>query len=204
MKPMKSSHRLEYISTREAAALLGVALSTVQLWVEAGTLPAWKTAGGHRRIPRAAVDDMLSQQQSMLQPSLVQVEQFKILVVEDDPVQLGLYRQKLTDWHLPIKLLTANDGFEGLIMVGRHTPNLIITDLRMPGMDGFRLIRQLSEQTPETPCDILVVTGLNADEIEAAGELLPEIPIYSKPIPFAALRVLIESKLQRFYRKISS
>ena len=35
-----------FVSTREAAARLGVALSTVQAWVETGILPAWKTAGG--------------------------------------------------------------------------------------------------------------------------------------------------------------
>ncbi|MFM7066754.1 MAG: excisionase family DNA-binding protein, partial [Gammaproteobacteria bacterium] len=35
-----------YLSTREAADLLGVSLRTVQLWVESGTLRAWKTAGG--------------------------------------------------------------------------------------------------------------------------------------------------------------
>lgn len=52
----------DYLTTREAAELLGVALRTAQLWVEAGTLRAWKTAGGHRRITRESVNALLARQ----------------------------------------------------------------------------------------------------------------------------------------------
>ncbi|MFY8043989.1 MAG: MerR family transcriptional regulator, partial [Rhodoferax sp.] len=46
------------MTTREVGEALGVAVRTVQLWVESGVLPAWRTAGGHRRIARAAVDKL--------------------------------------------------------------------------------------------------------------------------------------------------
>ena len=46
----------DLMTTREAGEVLGVAVRTVQLWVESGVLPAWRTAGGHRRIARSAVD----------------------------------------------------------------------------------------------------------------------------------------------------
>jgi excisionase family DNA binding protein len=194
MSEPTSSQASDFISTRQAAATLGVALSTVQLWVETGILPAWKTAGGHRRIPRSAVDSLVSQQKSAMAPQ--PLKQIKVLVVEDDVIQLELYKRKFADWPLPIELLTAHDGFEGLMMVGRHNPDLIITDLRMPGMDGFRMIRHLLSQTSGHKPDIIVVTALNDTEMEAASGLLPGIPIYHKPVPFTALRVLIENKIQ--------
>ena len=56
----------KFISTREAASRLGVALSTVQAWVESGILPAWKTAGGHRRIPTSSIEAVHLRQQSIL------------------------------------------------------------------------------------------------------------------------------------------
>jgi excisionase family DNA binding protein len=199
MREMQSVHRFEYISTREAAALLGVALSTVQLWVETGALPAWKTAGGHRRIPRAAVDEMLSKQHSATPAAMQAGRIAKLLVVEDDSIQLELYRQKFAEWRLSLELLTAKDGFEGLILIGRYSPDLIITDLLMSGMDGFRMLRQLHKEAMDNRCDIFVVTALSSAEIEAAGEMLPGIPIYSKPIPFTALRFLIEKKIQRIH-----
>ena len=41
----------------------------------------------------------------------------------------------------------AEDGFEGLVLIGRHSPDLVITDLAMPEMDGFKMIRRLKTQS---------------------------------------------------------
>lgn len=50
------------LTTREAARMLGVAVSTAQLWMESGSLPAWKTPGGHRRVRLSAVRRLQAQQ----------------------------------------------------------------------------------------------------------------------------------------------
>lgn len=50
------------LTTREAAHMLGVAVSTAQLWMESGALPAWKTPGGHRRVRLSAVRQLQAQQ----------------------------------------------------------------------------------------------------------------------------------------------
>ena len=47
------------LTTREAARLLGIAVSTAQQWIEHGALPAWKTPGGHRRVRLSAVSALL-------------------------------------------------------------------------------------------------------------------------------------------------
>lgn len=49
----------DILTTADAAELLGVSIRTAQLWVESGRLPSWKTPGGHRRIPRQAVMDLI-------------------------------------------------------------------------------------------------------------------------------------------------
>ncbi|MBP2562068.1 excisionase family DNA binding protein [Neorhizobium galegae] len=49
----------DVLTTAKAAELLGVSTRTAQLWVENGQLPSWKTPGGHRRIPRQAVLDLI-------------------------------------------------------------------------------------------------------------------------------------------------
>ncbi|WP_194727140.1 GAF domain-containing protein [Noviherbaspirillum malthae] len=43
------------LTTRAVAAMLGVAMSTAQLWIESGAIPSWKTPGGHRRVRRSAL-----------------------------------------------------------------------------------------------------------------------------------------------------
>lgn len=50
------------LTTREAARLLGVAVSTAQVWMESGALPTWKTPGGHRRVRRSAVERLVKRQ----------------------------------------------------------------------------------------------------------------------------------------------
>ncbi len=50
------------LTTREAARLLGIAVSTTQLWMESGALPTWKTPGGHRRVRLSSVRHLLRQQ----------------------------------------------------------------------------------------------------------------------------------------------
>jgi excisionase family DNA binding protein len=49
----------EIVTTKQAAQMLGVAVSTVQKWVELGKLASWKTPGGHRRIPLASIQSVL-------------------------------------------------------------------------------------------------------------------------------------------------
>lgn len=190
----------DFISTREAARLLGVGLTTVQQWVESGALPAWKTAGGHRRIPLAAIEAIRKQQQAALgtapAPESASAS-FKVLMVEDEPVQREIYCRELADWGLPIHIFTAEDGFEALMVIGRHAPDLIITDLVMPGMDGFEMIRKLVAQPSVFKGSIIVFTSLNPEQIKALGGLPPGISVYPKPVSFAALRPLVEQMMQR-------
>lgn len=196
MNKVKTGPSEKFLSTREAAARLGVALSTIQTWVETGVLPAWKTAGGHRRIPADAVDAIRLRKQAVLTEAPTP-EVFKVLVVEDDAVLRELYRRQFTEWNLPIRLLMAEDGFEGLMLIGRHNPDLIIADLSMPGLDGFKMIRKIKSQSTPIRGVIIVVTALTAAEIAAQGGLPADIPVYPKPVPFAALRPLVEHMARR-------
>lgn len=56
---MKNTEVTEIVTTKQAADMLGVAVSTVQKWVELGKLASWKTPGGHRRIPVASIRAVL-------------------------------------------------------------------------------------------------------------------------------------------------
>jgi len=56
-----TEHDDPILTTREAARLLGVAVSTAQVWMEGGALPTWKTPGGHRRVRLSAVNRLLRQ-----------------------------------------------------------------------------------------------------------------------------------------------
>ena len=104
----------DYLSTREAATALGISLGTVQKMVESGVLEAWKTEGGHRRIPTSAIRDHLAQRQGGKAPSAM----LDVLVAEDNPIFQTLYQSALEKWDFPIKLRIVDNGFDGLLQVG--------------------------------------------------------------------------------------
>ncbi len=183
----------DVLTTRQAADLLGVALRTVQLWVEAGALPAWKTAGGHRRIARGAVERLKQRQvHDMQAPALGEQPaaeaRVRLLVVEEDADLLRLYALTVDSWDLPIDLDLARNGFEGLVRLGERPPDMLITDLMMPGMDGFRMLRALQAMKPlAQSMDILVVTALSPADIADRGGLPEGIESFTKPVPFSHL-----------------
>jgi excisionase family DNA binding protein len=187
----------EFCSTSQAAAIIGVSHRTIQLWVESGILHAWKTAGGHRRITIASVNKLVDQRHQALSPAtapaLVAARK-QLLVVDDDATLLRLYELEMGGWDLPFGLLKAQNGFEALIRIGEVKPDLLITDLSMPGMDGFRMIRTLRAASAYADMAIIVVSGLDKGTVASMG-LPADIPFFPKPVPFRDLRDAVQRVL---------
>mgnify|MGYP000923917605 CR=1 FL=1 len=88
-----------------------------------------------------------------------------ILIVDDEQLAAESIAEHLE--HVGYLVQTANNGEEALIICDDETPDIVITDLRMPVMDGFELIRELKDQHPKLP--IIVTTGhANLEEEEEA------------------------------------
>ena len=180
-------------TTRQAAEQLGVSLRTAQLWVESGVLRAWKTPGGHRRIAVSSVEELLRSREQELQGN----RRLEVLVVEDDPLQRRVYEAGFAQAELPLDLRLAGNGFEGMIQIGARTPDLLVADLRMPGMDGFEMIRELRSMTSTRHMHILVVTGLSEAEIEAQGGLPDDVRVMAKPIPMQKVLDVVRNELDQ-------
>lgn len=187
----------KFCTTREAAGCLGVSLRTAQLWSESGALDAWKTKGGHRRISVASVERVLERRRAVVVSRERSIDQLKVLVVEDDNVLLKLYKLCLSAWGLPLKVFTASNAYEALVLIGRESPDLMISDLRMDGLDGCQMIRKLMNSPLKEGMEIVAVSGLHPSEIEALGGLPPEAPIFGKPVPFDQIRLVCENLLER-------
>lgn len=190
---MSNDPLLDTCTTREAAVLLGVSLRTAQLWVEEGALRAWKTPGGHRRIIRSSVDDLLRSRGAVFPK-----QKYEILAVEDEPILRRLYQAKLGAV-AEASLRVAENGYEGLMRIGEQRPDLLITDLMMPGMDGFELLRTLREMPDLASMRIIVVTSLDDDEIAARGGLPQGVALFHKPVSLPQLLQLVEA-----YREIAN
>ena len=172
-----------FCTTREAATLLGVSVGTVQLWVESGLLQAWKTAGGHRRVLRDSVLGLLHKKPTPGVPA----RRLRIMVVEDDTALLRLYEINMSRWPMVREVIPVDNAVTALMTIGRSPPDLLVMDLHMPGMDGFRMLREMHASPEISNTNIVVVTGLDAAAIAERGGLPAGVEVLPKPIPFNRL-----------------
>jgi excisionase family DNA binding protein len=183
-----------YIGTKEAAALLGVSVSTIQKMVEAGTLRAWKTQGGHRRISANSVTSL--KRSGMASPTGDNNGRLQVLVVEDNATMIKAYTKALSEWGSGVNLYFAGDGAAALLAIAQRRPDLVITDLAMEPFDGFHLIKTLRGSSDLAETAILVVTGLSDEEIKARGGLDDATLCYRKPLSFQRLGGYIDGLMQ--------
>ena len=196
-----------FCTTREASALLGVSVGTVQLWVENGLLEAWKTTGGHRRVRRESIDRLIRSAPPTdprsssevpvpdQEPSKARQDKPLILVVEDDRFLLKLYEVHISKWKIGADYVCVDNAIAGLIAIGRRKPDVLITDLQMPNMNGIEMIRVLNMHPDTDALKIIAITGMNPNDIRADGGLPPEVEIFQKPIPFERLKETVEQFL---------
>jgi excisionase family DNA binding protein len=172
-------------STATVARRLGVSIPTVQRWVDQGHLKAWKTVGGHRRIDAASVDLFIQRREPQdLAGSLIQDASIApfVLIVDDNPVDRELL-VGLVEEALPAAAITAvGSGFECLIAVGQRTPDVLITDIMMPHMNGFEMLRHVATRCAVRPKVVIAVSGRSPEQFAELGELPDDVQFLAKPL----------------------
>jgi CheY-like chemotaxis protein len=112
----------------------------------------------------------------------------QVLVVDDDELMLELYCYQFEAWNLPVNCTWRSSAVAALQDIDALRPDLLITDLSMPGLDGMEMLRQLEGQPQLAGMQIVVVSGVQPEFIEAQGGISPRINFLRKPVDFAWLR----------------
>lgn len=116
----------------------------------------------------------------------------RILVVEDDAaIRRSIVAQLRSEGY---EVTEAGDGKEGLLHVTRDRPDVILTDLAMPTMDGFAFITTV-RKTSATPIIVLSVRGGEADRVRALD--LGADDFVAKPFSVAELLARVRAQLRR-------
>ncbi|RZJ08195.1 MAG: response regulator [Rubrivivax sp.] len=178
----KPAAGLRSYSTAEVARRMGVSVPTVQRWVDAGLLKAWKTLGGHRRIDAASADALFDEQQ----PARAAAEaapELKVVIVDDNPDDRDLLVALAEEAFPGAAIQAVANGFLGLMAIGQARPQVVLTDIQMPKMDGLEMLRQLSLREEAGGSSLLVaVSSLDARQIEQRGGLPQAVQHVRKPI----------------------
>lgn len=103
-----------------------------------------------------------------------------------------LYQVKISAWPMAPETRVADSAVSALMMIGRECPDLLITDLQMPGMDGFQMLRILRETAEMADTTIVVVSGLEASNMAQHGGIPAGIELLPKPVPLQRLQDIAE------------
>jgi CheY-like chemotaxis protein len=124
------------------------------------------------------------------EPILKRREQ--ILVVEDDVSSCELIGEVLHDAGYSIDL--AHSGPEAMDAASRRRPDVVLSDLQMPGFDGLELTRRLHEADPELP--IVLTTGLqDTKDVVTAAEAYGAVACLRKPMNLDELLWVLDRAL---------
>lgn len=189
----------EVCTTQVAAQMLGVSVSLVQQLVETGVLDAWKTQGGHRRIPLKAVLDY----KNKLAGSMGREAggRATILVIEDNAIQRALYQRQFAAWDLQADFIFCENGYQALLQIARRPPDILLADIVMEGIDGFEVVRTVMTDPELADVSIAILSGLPADELAARGGVPAGVVFFPKPINYDELRGYLRASVAQRARK---
>jgi DNA-binding NtrC family response regulator len=120
------------------------------------------------------------------------IEDAQILIIDDEETMRDSMHQVLIKEGYRIK--EAKDGPEGLALFNQETYHVAFVDLKLPGMDGLEVLRQMKEASPETP--IIIITGYGTIETAVEAIKLGAFDYMAKPFTPEELRVITQKALE--------
>lgn len=160
----------EVLNAQEAANFLGAHVETIRRLARKGDIPAFKI-GKDWRFRREVLLRWEERYHLRRKPHLV-------LVIDDDDAVRKLIKRFLeAEAH---RVCLASDGAEGLALLNRESVNLVLLDLKMPGMNGPEFLREFRKTNPNAP--VIIVTGYPDSDLMTEVMRYGPITLVAKPI----------------------
>lgn len=193
-------------SAHEVANICGVVNQTAINWIDKGHLDAYSTPGGQYRVYADVLAKFLQKQGMRLPDDLKQVlaEQARIeevLIVDDDRDFNELIRQFLARKNPRYRIAQAFDGYDAGRAILQQKPDLIFLDINLPGVDGYKLCRQIKADETLTRPIVIAVSGQNdpateAEALNAGADVFLKKPVQPESLP-ALIEELAQSRATR-------
>ena len=152
-----------HLSTFDVAAMLDVDPGSVANWIDSGLLRAHRTPGGHRRV---AAEDLLEflREHNMPIPPELEARPVRVVVVDDEPAVTEMIARAIRSEHPDYEVAEAHDGFKAGSIIATLKPDVVILDLRMPGMDGFEVCKSIKSEQATRHSTVIAVTAYDSEE----------------------------------------
>lgn len=116
-----------------------------------------------------------------------------VLVIDDEAATLTMFRLFLNAYGFNV--LVAEDGKSGLALLHQHRPEIVFTDLKMPEMDGFEVLKEIKRVAPQT--EVIVITGHGDMDLVLQALNLDATDFINKPIKRSALEAALQRATDR-------
>jgi anti-anti-sigma factor len=117
----------------------------------------------------------------------------KILIIDDEKPTLAMFRLFLKAYGYEV--LLAENGLEGLEIFRREKPPIVLTDIKMPGLDGLEVLRQVKEIDPRA--EVIVISGHGDMELAMRALQLNASDFLSKPVQKSELDIALKRAEER-------
>lgn len=181
----------QLLTSSEVGELLQVNPSSVKKWVDDGLLVAFRTPGGHRRIRVADLVVFLDNHKMPIPRDLVASAKRRVLVVDDDIVQLKAIARGMKRLSDRIEVATTANGIDALVLVGSFQPHVVLLDIVMPDIDGVEVCRRLKKNPDTRAISVIVVTSHATTALKKKALEAGALEVLEKPIDVGGLASFI-------------
>lgn len=193
----RADRKQRIFSALEVANVCGVVNQTAINWIKSGYLKAFTTPGGQYRVYPEDLAQFLHGRGMRLTEELeVILEEHRLIdtfvIVDDDADLNNLMAQFLREKYPTIDVQQALDGYEAGKVVAEYKPGLILLDIELPGIDGFKLCKSIKNDNILGNPVVIGISAYTQPEIEE--EILSEgaDAFLTKPIDLERLPGLID------------
>ena len=157
---MNSIRTKRYWGTQRVARVLQVTPATVASWIDQGHLKGHRTPTGRRRVASADLAEFL-RAHGMAVPSELNGahERQVVVVVEDDPGYLKALVRTLQREAPELDIIEATTGVDGLLEIGRLSPDLVVLDYALPDLNAVQVVERLVDTSKRLTAPVMIVTG---------------------------------------------
>lgn len=193
----KNEKKVRIFSALEVANICGVVNQTAINWIKNEYLKAFQTPGGQYRVYAEDLADFLNERKMRMPPELQKIldEQMSIeivLIVDDDRESNTALRRGLEAINDGFTIYQAFDGFDAGRLTTEKKPQLILLDINLPGIDGFRLCKNFKEDESLNNPLIISISGMDNPELAEKIMESGADSFFSKPIDISKLAAKIE------------
>ncbi len=151
-------------TTFDLAKILDVYPTTVAKWIDEQKVKAFTTPGGHRRIREEDLLRFLKEHKMPIPVELQQDGRKRVLIVDDERPVINVISKVLKKFSDKYVVSSASDGFQAGEMVHDFKPDLVILDLRLPGINGFKVCSRIKKNENTRHIKIMAITGYDTPE----------------------------------------